>query len=59
MEFWVYEEHFLVGYMPHNAAITGDAYAAVLRNLDEVIKEKRRPCAQVTKNNRRHKGMRL
>jgi hypothetical protein len=58
MEFWVWEGNFLVGFMPHNAAVTGDAYAAVLRNL-KVIKEERRPCAQITKNNRRHMGIRL
>jgi hypothetical protein len=58
-EFWLWEEKFLVGYMPHNSAVIGDAYAAVLQNLKEVIKEKRRPRAQVAKNNGRRKGMRL
>jgi hypothetical protein len=39
----MWEEDFLLGCMPHNAAVTGDAYAAaLLRNL-KVVKEKRRP----------------
>lgn len=42
--------------MPHDAAVTADVSATVLRNLKEVIKDKRRPCAQVTKNNCRYMG---
>ena len=40
--FWDSEGILLVDYMPPKTTITGDAYVAVLRNLKEAIKDKRR-----------------
>jgi hypothetical protein len=38
--FWNLEGILLMEYMPHKTTINGDAYAAMLWNIMEAIKEK-------------------